>query len=392
MAQTILTLKDELAGMLHGTNIDDVHYPLGVFYRAARQMLLDCDPFETKRLQALTTPVYEDIFTYAAPDDLDMNGIIDLRPQVNRNGNVFDQRYSRGFDQYKENDTITVEYVNGTKVVRISKRLNAPTILNLFSATTGWAVGGDATNLTLDRQFYTTNASSLNFDLNGSTTSGYIEYTGTSSFDLSDDENISRLFLDVFFPDSSAITSVNLRWGNDSSNYYNVTATSPFDQSTFVNGWNTIGFDWNGATETGTVDSENIDYVRVTINYDGDAETDIRVDNLRSIIGEIYDLQYYSNYLFIDATTSAMKLQPETDDDLVILEPQSMNVYLAKVAEMAAQQAQQQGTSIDVAYFASEYQRALQNYRSLYPSEKIKPKSFYYKLRRPTNQRGVRTY
>lgn len=144
MAQTILTLKDELAGMLHGTNVDDVHYPLGVFYRAGRQMLLDCDPFETKRLAALTTPLYQNVFTYAAPDDLDMNGIIDLRPQVNRAyTNLVDQRFGAKFDQLKEDDTITVEYINGTKVIRIAKQLNAPVNVGNFASTTGWAVGGE---------------------------------------------------------------------------------------------------------------------------------------------------------------------------------------------------------------------------------------------------------
>lgn len=393
MAQTVLTLKDELAGMLHGTNIDDVHYPLGVFYRAARQMMADCDPFELKRLAPLTTPIYEGIFTYAAPADLDMNGVIDLRPQVNRNaGDIIDQRFSARFDQFKDNDTVTVEYVNGTKVIRIAKQLNGPVRFGDFGSTTGWAVGGDATNLTKDKLYKTYGSASLNFDLDGAGVTGYIENSTITSVDLSTHENVSRLFLDVYFPDADLITNVILRFGNDNANYYSVTKTSPFDRSSFVDGWNTVDFDWNGATETGNVDASAMDYVRVTITYDGTAETDIRVDNLRSILGDIYELQYYSNYMFLDATTNAMKEQPETDDDLVNLEPQTMNVYLHKVAEMAAQQAQQQGTTVDITYFSAEYQKALNNYQSLFPSEKNKPKSFYYKVRRATNNRGGRRF
>lgn len=382
MAQTILKLKDELAGMLHGTNIDDVHYPYGVFFRAARQVLLDCDPFETKRLAPLTTPIYQGIFTYAAPSDLDMNGVIDLRPQVNRtSSNLVDQRFSARFDRLKESDTITVEYVNGTKVIRIAKRLNAPVRFADFSSVTGWSVGGDAQNLTKDLQYKTYAGSSLNFDLSGAGVTGYIENSTVSSVDLSTHEGVSRLFLDVYLPDASIITNVILRWGSSDANYFSVTSTSPFDRSSFVDGWNTIDFDWNGAVETGTVDSSAIDYVRVTVTYDGTAETDIRVDNLRSILGEIYELQYYSNFLFQDASTGVLKLEPEIDDDLVIFEPSTMNVYLAKVAEMAAQQAQQQGTSVDISYFKNEYMMALKQYKDLYPSEKNKPKSFYYKVR-----------
>lgn len=391
--QTILTLKDELAGMLHGTNIDDVYYPLGVFFRAGRQILEDCDPFETKRLAPLTTPLYQSIYSYQAPADLKMNAIIDIRPQVNRNpSDVVDNRFSRGFDQYKQNETITVEYVNGVKVLRVSKLLNSPVVFGNFSATTGWSVGGDATNLTTNTVYYTYPSASLQFDLDGSTTSGYIENSTIQETDLSQQANVARLFLDVYFQDASEINSVSIRWGNDSSNYFSATATSPFDQSSFVNGWNTVGFNWQTATETGTVDSSSIEYVRVTINYDGDALTDIYVDNLRSILGVIYDVQYYSNYIYQDAVTGELKERPESDDDLVILEPQTINLYLKKIAEFAAQQAQQQGQSIDVSYFASEYIKDLTNYRSIYPSERIKPKSFYYNLRRPTNKRGVQTY
>lgn len=391
--QTILTLKDELAGMLHGTNIDDVYYPLGVFYRAGREILQDCDPFETKRLAPLTTPLYQGIFSYAAPVDLKMNGIIDLRPQVNRiPGDVVDNRFSRQFDQYKQNDTITVEYQNGIKLLRVSKLLNSPVSFGNFSSTQGWTTGGDADNLTTNTIYYTYPSSSLQFDLDGSTTSGYLENSTIQETNLSQHANVSRLFLDIYFQDASAITSVTLRWGNDSSNYYSSTATSPFDQSTFANGWNTLGFNWVTATETGTVDPSDISYVRITVTYDGVAQNDLYVDNLRSILGFIYNVQYYSNYIYQDAITGALKERPESDDDLVILEPQSINLYLKKVAEFAAQQAQQQGQSVDITYFASEYQKSLKNYNSLYPSEKIQPKSFYYNVRRPTNFRSINTY
>ncbi len=391
MAQTILTLKDELAGMLHGTNIDDVHYSLGVFYRAGRQVLLDCDPFETKRLAELTTPVYEGIFSYAVPTDLKMNKVVDIRPQVLREtAENFDQRYSEEFDLLKENNTFNVEYVNNTKTINISKSLNSGSRVSDFASTTGWAAADDATNITLDQIYYSYGSSSLNFDLDGSTTSGYIENSTLSSVDLSAHEDKARMFLDVYFPDSSLITNVILRWGNDTSNYFSVTSTSPFNSSAFSNGWNTIDFNWNGAAETGTVDTTVIDYVRITITYDGTAETDIRVDNLRSILGTIYDLQYYSNFLYTDATTGNLKEQPEVDNDSCILEPQSMNLYLSKVAEFAAQQAQQQGASVDVGYFANEYANHLKRYKAMFPSEAIKPKSFIYRPRVSSLRRSSR--
>lgn len=392
MSKTILQLKSELAGILHDTDVDKVHNMSGVFNRAARECLADVDFFETKRTQQVTTPIYDKVYNYSTPADLKLNKVIDLRPQVNRevSDNV-DQTYSEQFDLRKSKNEFTIEYINSVKTLRFSKSITpAQKALSAVNNTTGWSVGNDATNLTKDTLYYISGGASLNFDLSGATTDGYIENSTLTAVDLSDDEDIASLFMYVYFPDSSIITSVNLRWGSASDAYWNRTVTAPHDRTSFQNGWNLLRFDWNGATEVGAADASAIDYVRVTINYDGTADTDIRVDNIVSNRGKIFEMVYYSDYLF---QNSSGTLQEETssDDDTVILEAASMNVYLHKVAEMAAQQVQQQGGSIDVQYYMNEYQRARKRYTSNYPSEAIKPKSYYYRMNGPVNGRVIRS-
>ena len=128
--------------------------------------------------------------------------------------------------------------------------------------------------------------------------------------------------------------------------------------------------------------------MRINVTYDGTAETDIRFDSIVSNKGQIFDMVYYSDYLFQN-TGGTLIETTSSDDDTIILEGQSLNVYLFKVAEMAAQQAQQQGGSIDLQYYAGEYARAAKKYKSMYPSQAIKPKSFYYTMRGSTNARVI---
>jgi hypothetical protein len=391
MALTISSLKQELYGILHDTSDSRIFNLQGVWDRAARQVMLDLDLFETKRTQQIATPIYDKVYNYAVPSDLKMNKVLDLRAQVNRTvADNVDQTFTEEFDLRKENNTFTIEYINGVKTLRFSKDIGQPQrVIDAINETTGWVVGNDATNITLDTQYYISGSAALNFDLSGAGVTGHVEKTLTTAIDLSEDEDIASLFLYVYLPDSSIMTSFDLRWGNDNANYWNRTVTQPHNRASFQDGWNLLRFDWNGATETGAPAAATTDYLRFTVNYDGTAETDIRIDSLTSNRGQIYEMVYYSNALFQD-TTGTLLEATTADTDTVILEGQSMNVFLYKAAELGAQQIQEQGGTVDLQYYQKEYERARKKYATMFPSEHIKPKSFYYRMGRPTNQRATR--
>jgi len=377
---SVANLKDEVEAILHGTTLDSVSNIFGTINRAARTLQEEVDFFELKKKTQIANAIYDSVNDYTAPTDLKMDKIIDLFPQVNRNGSDnFSQSYSEQFGLKKDNNSFTVEYQNGVKVLRIQKNLTTPIVLNtLDSITTNgtWAVGGDGSNLTVDTLNYVSGSASLNFDLTGVGTTAYIENSTMTAVDLSEHEDISALFYWVYLPSASAITSIDLRWGDDSSNYWNATSTTQHFGA-FQDGWNLIKAEWDGATETGSPDSSAVVYARITITYDGTADTDIRIDNITSNLGSIYDLKYYSNYMF--ETSAGVDIEQTTaDEDIINLEPVSINGLVLKVAEYAAQQVQEQGGSIDVGYFAGEYQKWLSKYKRSYKSEAIKPSVQYY--------------
>lgn len=376
MAYTILNVKSDLSGRLKGTSTDKIPDILSILKLAGRQLLLDIDPEETRRVQQISNALYEDIYDYPLPADLKGNKIIDIRPLVNRD-EKFIQRNSEAFDFDKEKSTFNVKYNSGVKSIRIAANLRSPKTLDDFSSLTSggtWTAGDDATNITLDTLNYVQGSSSINFDLDGSTTDAYIEKTYSTAIDLSDDEDKSSLFLWIYLPDASIMTSVELRWGNSSTIYFSNTVTQA-NSGAFVNGWNQLRFDWNGATETGSVDTENIDYVRITVNYDGTADTDLRVDNLTVNLGAIYELEHYSKYLFKNSSGTWQE-DPSDDSDIVNLDTDSYNIYLDKVSEYACQTVQKLNS--DVPYFRELYDKGVTAYQSDRKSEAKKTQEVYY--------------
>lgn len=378
MSYTIADVKSDLSAMLKGTTTDKIPNIFSILKRAGRQLLLDIDPDETKRISEITNALYDNVYDYQLPADVKGKKIIDIRPYVNRSGKVT-QRTSETFDFDKENDTIQIKNNSGVKSIRIAASVSAPKTIETFSSlTSGGTLTGndDCTNLTLDVQNYVAGSSSINFDLSGAGTTGYIDKTYSTVFDLSDYEDKSAFFLYLYLPDSSILTSITLWWGNDTSNYFSATATQAQDGA-FHNGWNLIRFDWNGATETGSVDTTAIDYIRFSFVYDGTADTDLRLDSLTLALGQIYESEYYSKYLYTD-TNGTWKENPETDSDIVKLDTDSYNIYLNKVAELACQTVQR--LNADVGYFRQEYQQGIIAYQSDRKSEAKRIKQNYYTL------------
>lgn len=377
---TISNVKSDLQGVLKGTTTTKITNLNSLFRRAARSLLNDVDLKETIRIAPFT--LYDNIYEYSAPTDLKANKLLDIRPQVSRviSDNI-GQRYTKRFDQYKKisNNEYAIEFDDTVKTVRINKATTQGITLDDVNGVTAngeYSGGDDATNLTQDSNNYVSGGSSLNFDVDGSGTTAYVENSTLTAVDLSDHDDISSLFVNVYLPSASAITSIELRWGSSSTAYWSASVTQQH-YGDFENGWNLLRFDWDGATQTGSPDNENVDYLRVTITYDGTADTDFRLDKIISNIGEIWEKVYYSNKLFRDSSGN-WAVEPDTDSDLVNLEEDSYNMYFFKLAEFACQQVKILNN--DVAYFRGLYENEKRDYLSRYPSEYNKPQNIYYQI------------
>jgi len=382
MSYKISDVKVDLEGILKGTSTNKIRNLDELFWRAARQFLLDVDPQETKRKAQIASAIYDSVYDYAVPTDLKGNKIIDIRPQANRTeADNFSQVFSEDFDLHKAStdNNFQTTFNSGIKTIRINRDIGYVSTLNSCDSLTGngtWVAGGDTTNITLDTLNAISGGASINFDVDGSTTTASITNSTMTAIDLTDHDEQSTVFAWVYLPDASAITSVAMRWGNDASNYWSQTVTSAFSGA-FQDGWNQLGFAWNGATETGTVAPATIDYISFIITYDGVVDTDFRIDSITSNLGRIFDIVYYSKYLFANFTGVWIE-KPTNDEDTVNLDTESYNIYLYKVAEMCAQQIEQ--IKDDVSYFKSEYSRALNRYKGMYKSEVEKPRARYYTI------------
>ena len=391
MAYSIANLRDDLSGILHGTSLSKVVGVNNLIERAARDVLAEIDPTETVRTEQLSSALYDQVYDYAPPVDLKGDRVIDIKPQVNRLiTDRFFQFYNQEFDlnnaKFFGKDTFTIERNNYIKTIRIKKDLISPILVNEISSLTDngtWAASNDAVNLTVNTQDFVAGGSSLQFDLDGSTTDGYLENSNFEPIDLTRDISLGVLFEWVYMPTASVVTNVVLRWGDNTTNYWESTATSAQNSTAFQNGWNLIQFAWPTAT-TGTPDVTAVNYSRTTINYDGVAITGFRLNHLVSQLGSIYEIQYYSKFIFRDASTGAFAETIASNNDLINLDTDSYNLLTYRTAYLASQQIQGSDASFDANFFGIEYEKQKKRYIGKYRSQVKTPQSTYYTM--PSNR------
>ncbi len=388
---SIVDVKNDLEGMLHGTTLNKVQNVNQLLYRAARQVLTDIDPQETKRVVE-TPPIFYGIYDYTGIADLKGNKIIDFYPQINRisDDNPRSQ-YSKTFDLTKTSvkPSFSLSFNSGAKTIRANqpKTDRGVTIndINTINGNGVWIVGGGASDLVANYERFAWLSGCLQFNLTGA--SGYIENSTMTAVDLTNNLNQASQFYKIYFPTASDITSVELRWGSDASNYWSVTSTLTQEGLAFQDGWNIIQADWLGSTQVGTPDVTNVNYVRITINTNGNAQTGIFVYKLTSQIGTIFEMSYYSKYLFRDASNVWYEKIPDNVDESTIyinLDTDSYNVFLYQAALLVFQQTLGTMNTFDYGFSQQGYQENINRYRAMYKSEIILPQQQYYQ---PDNNR-----
>lgn len=386
MAYSVLDLKNDLTNVLHGTTLNQVTNVNGIINRAARQLLLDLDPQETKRTVEFANPIFNSIFDYPIAPDVKGNKLIDIIPQVQRiPRDVWAQGYNQAFDVAKQNifslaNMFTMNFNTGIKSIRINAPfLNPPVIINEIEAigTNGtWATGGTASNLTVNNTNFVQGAGSLQFDI--TTGAGYIENSTMTAINLSAVVNQASLFINTFFPTASLTSSVELRFGSSSTSYYVLTVTQNQQSTAFQNGWNLEQFIWSSMTAVNAPNPASITYARITINTTG-AQTGCLANGLDSILGSVLAYEYYSKYLFRNATTGTFQETVVLDSDQINLDTDSYNILFNQVGFLTAQQVQGLDAMFyDASFFKGAYDDGLARYKAMYKSELQKPQSSYY--------------
>ncbi len=375
--------KDNLAGLLHGTNLDDITSLDLCLERAANSLLSRIDPIDTVRAVPLTSTIHDNIYNYALPSDF--NKIIDLYPQDNRNaGDVVTRQMAMSFDLRKAfaSQTASIESDNGSKFLRLNWRSRQGKVLhqmNDFDDNGTWTAVGTASGIQQDTITKYSGSGSVRFDLAAS--GDGIQNIAMTAVDLTDEDEVADAFIPFYIKNSTdlaRLTSATFRFGNDlTTNYWTgVAQTTQADGTAFKVGWNVIKIPWSTATETGTVAPATIDSAKLTFATTG-AITDIRVDNIIFSIGRNFDLKYYSKYLL--KNSAGTWLTKSTDDsDIIVLDNDAIQCYMLEALIALTQQIE--NNAFDVTWAKQELlgpdlsdRRGLYaRYRKEHPSQAIK--------------------
>lgn len=391
MSYSISQLQTDLAGILHGQSTNAIFNLSGVINRAARQLILDCDPMETKRYAPVSGTVFNGVYDYSVPVDLKGNKVIDLLPQVNRcSSEVWLQAYNQAFDIRKgqpwSSDMFTINFNTGLKSIRINAPFFPPPIiidpLNSLTGSATYTTAGGATTPVIDNINYAYGSGSLEFNLAAGQSTGGIAATLVSPVNLQADLNQGTLFLWVYIPAPASMTSVTLQFGSSVSNYYQVSTSVTQQNTAFIAGWNLLAFPWLGATVVGTPNPASILNYNVSFAYDSTLQTAVRINYLNSNLGSILNMEYYSKYLF--RTSAGTWIENTTQStDLINLDTDSYNLMTYLCAYIVVQQ--QQGLDalfFDANFFLQRYNDALAQYKAQYKSEIQLPQNTYYRPKR----------
>ena len=392
---SITTFKDKVAGKIHGKGIGKINAFYEKMREASGKMQLRVKSPTMIRRVRIENALYDKIYNYTAPSDVDQDSLIDIRPLGERStSDDIEGTFSKEFDIKKKENTAIVEYINGTKTLRVSKVLTPRTILHRMDSTTlegTITLGGDASGATINTLDHVSGSGSLEFDLDGLTGQATITIALNSGIDLSDMRNIGALFEWLNFPDVSRLTSVDLEFGSSESTYWNETATAAHDR-TFEEvgdaGWMLLRHEWVDATENGSpveADSEAIDHLKITLNYTaGTALTGVKLDNITAAKGQAWEVVYYSNMMFSDSTGATWKEVPTADTDLIRQDLDGLNIFTYEFMLTLQQELKGKNAIVDYKFFTDELDGTANKkglydgFEEKYPDQSLIRQTTYY--------------
>lgn len=383
MSYSVLDIRNDLSAILHGTSTNQITNFYGLLFRAATEVLGDIDPEETRRTNQLLPLYGQAAFDYACPADLKGNRIIDLKPQANRKPSDLPiQMKSQDFDRFKTEvltgSAVEVHWDTYSRSLRVALPNPGNVLINSCDSVTGngtWSVGAGASNLATDELYKVAGAGSLKYAVNGGS---YVTNSTMTAVDLTNFVNTSVIFAWVYLQ-SNLPTSMVLWWGSGPASVMRQTVTTQWDGTAFQVGWNLLGFDWLTALPIGVINPAAVNFIRFDTNIVGIADP-VRLDNIVAANGSIYELEYYSKYIFRDSV-GAFKEKPTAETDLINLDTDSYQVYLNKLALLAAQVQQGKDSAFDLGFFRGQYADSLLEYYRKYPSQAQKVVGSYYKVR-----------
>lgn len=408
---TLFDLQKDMDSDLHAGGTSQLQDFFATVDKGRRAMIGKIRPPELVRKNYLENALYPSVDRYAVPEDLKYQDLLEMQllsgyRNVDSMARPLMLVYRRRFDQKRSGaaNVINIGYENGVKFARVFHMagLDSPpwvtgstgntedqaTLINgneyvlinncdSLSENGTWNIGGNVVNLRLDQLYHVVGSGSLKFDINDSSTTGYIENFTLTAFDLDDFLNRGAVFSWLNIPLPQNLLAVKLTMGSNTgdllNDLYQSTVDQPHDHNEFLQGWNLIKFMLNNLTTVGTPNPKALAYIRLDFTTTGVAIPNCNLDNIVARKGRVYEVVYNSAWCLMDATTKAIKKKGTALSDIIIAEEDTYNCLrwectLAAQKEIYGSTMNAKG---DVSGVESEMKKAYDKYEMEHPSEAL---------------------
>ena len=173
--------------------------------------------------------------------------------------------------------------------------------------TADWVDGTD-TESALNSALFKIGSNSLSVAKTGTTGTTMSINKATTSADFTDKDLWVWVYLEDKTDLVSSGTALSIKFGSDSSNYYN----KEIDITDLSNGWNAITFD-SSVTSVGSPVITAIDYTEFIFNFDDASDTIVAdrvlIDDLKLADSDSYYKEFDVNYPQVDEVSSEVEVQ-----------------------------------------------------------------------------------
>lgn len=346
--KNVSQLKDSIAGLLSGIDLNQVDNLNGALERACRVLMQKADVPEASGIQNIT--LYSGVYDYACDTRIFGTAINDIRPQgISRNySDITSKTDQETFDRtkkfyYPSGTMSTFQYSNGVPIIRITAPFPKQQIIinqmnEIGALPTQWVASGTASGLAVDATNFYESPASLRFNI--TTGAGILTKALSSQLSMASYEDIGVAFLAIQIPTgatASNLTNISLKLGSDSTNYNSVTSINGFLGSWIAGEWLLVPFDFSTASQTGTPDWSTIDYVQVTLTVAGNF-TNFHIGGLFMSLPSPAQILYQSAAIFLPTGSTVPLTTITADTDTIILNDPAYTLYEYEGASSICQQ------------------------------------------------------
>lgn len=391
MRYTVYDLIQDVKRKIHGSMPTNIQ---GALDEGRRNMIEKLMPPEMQRKGYIEQAIYDQVEKYAIPEDVDYEHITDIK-ELDKYRNLdtlakpLTQVYRRELDAKNRDNIFAINWESGVKTMQIYRpkglhRYQHLIVNEVNSLTKNgtWNVGGNVVNLRLDELNHITKKASLAFDINDSSTAGFMENFTMTPVDISDYLNTGAAFSWLNIPLPREIIAVKLTLGSNTTDlttdlYYS-TVNQPHDNNQFVTFWNLLKYMLNNLNSVGNPNPKSIGYIRWDFTTTGVAIPNCNLDSLIVRKGHVYEMVYNSAWCLIDAQTQAWKMRTTKNSDQFPFEADSYQIIMLETALVIQKDiyGNNAGAKSDVTDIEDELEKKYALYKKNHKAEFIEPKQF----------------